>query len=74
MLSQMYRCGPKHLRFVTSVLGVQVMADYNNYALYSGTFLNLEKIEGLLGSWYVQTVLYGRGWWGFGGDMNCLGR
>lgn len=50
------------------------MADYNNYALYSGTFLNLEKIEGLLGSWDVQTVLYGRGWWGFGGDMNRLGR
>ena len=50
------------------------MADYNNYALYSGTFLNLEKIEELLGSWYVQTVLYGRGWWGFGGDMNRLGR
>lgn len=48
-------------RFVTSVLGVQVVADYNNYALYSGTFLDLEKIEELLGSWYVQTVLYSRG-------------
>ena len=44
-----------------SISGIQIVADSRQMSCIVELLLCLEKMQGLLGSWCVRTVLYSRG-------------